>query len=99
MSDNSYAKQRLNQALESLVEEGPLRRRLTYATVHLLILRSVYQSRDTIRNRIESLVEELTKEPLRTTYGYGPPTHISPKRAKAIAQEILSLYTEVQGGL
>ena len=98
---NSYARQRLWQALECLVDEGPLRLRLTHAAHHLLLLRknwTVPRASSSITERISSIADELTKEPLQIQDHLLPRSHISPKRAKILAKEILALYTKAYGG-
>jgi hypothetical protein len=98
---NGYAVQKLGQALDCLVNEGPLRLRLTHAAYHLLGLRtawSVPKESSAIAERVGSIADELTKEPLCLGDHLLPRSHISPKRAKFLAKEILALYTEACGG-
>ena len=96
---NSYAAQKLGQALDSLVGEGPLRRRLTYAAHPLITLRSVPTGGSAaIAERVSLIVDELTKEPLDIKGYPVARSTISPKRAKLMAKEILALYTEALGG-
>jgi hypothetical protein len=98
---NSYAREKLGMALECLVNEGPLRRRLTHAAHHLALLRTnldASRRASSIAERVSSIVDELTKEPLGIEDHLLPRSHISPGRAKILAKEILNLYTEAYGG-
>jgi hypothetical protein len=98
---NSYAVQRLGEALDCLVDEGPLRLRLTCAAYHLLLLRTIWsvpKESAAIAERVGSIADELTKEPLRIGDHLLPRSHIRPKRARFLAKEILALYTEACGG-
>lgn len=97
---NSYARQRLGEAVECLVvSEDPLRVRLTRAAYHLRLLRTIWAAhkRSSIAERVNSIADELTKEPLYIE-DHLMPRKVSPKRAKALAKEILDLYTEAYGG-
>jgi hypothetical protein len=99
---NSYARQRLGQAVECLVDEGPLRIRLTHAAYHLLLLRAIWtvpEASASIAERVSFIVDELAREPLAIKDHRLPRSHVSPKRARALAKEILNLYTEVYGGV
>jgi hypothetical protein len=98
---NSYARQRLGEPLQCLLEEGPLRLRLTRAAHHLSLLRTVWtvpKASSSIAERVSSIADGLTKEPLQIEDHRLPRWHISPKRAKTLAKEILDLYTEAYGG-
>ena len=90
----SYAEQKLGEALHSLVGEGPLRRRLTFATMPLIILCGAGRRDHPIVMRLAPIVEELTKQPLRIKDHIIPRDHLSAKRAKQIASELLSLFVE-----
>jgi hypothetical protein len=98
---NSYARQRLGLAVACLIDEGPLRLRLTHAAHHLLFLRlnwTVPEASRAIAERVSSIADELAREPLGIADHPLPRRHISPKRAKFLAAEILKLYTEAYGG-
>jgi hypothetical protein len=62
--------------------------------MHLLTLRMAGRQDNTIVMRIAPIVEELTKQPLMIEDHLIPRDHISPRRAKQIASEILSLFVE-----
>jgi hypothetical protein len=98
---NSYARQRLGSALACLIDEGPLRLRLTHAVRHLLFLRmnwTVPEASSAIAERVSAIADELTREPLHINDHLLPCRHISPKRAKVLAKEILDLYAEAYAG-
>lgn len=95
----SYPRQKLREALCCLVVEGPLRARLTRTILPLLQLIASGSLTDPIASKIRSISDELTKRPAMLGDHYLPRSHLSPKRAKQMAQEILDLYTEVNGGL
>ena len=80
---NSYARQRLGEAPECLVDEGPLRLRLIHAAHHLVLLRmnwTVPKASSSIAERVSSIADELTKEPLQIEDHLLPRSHISPSR-------------------
>jgi hypothetical protein len=98
---NSYARQRLGEAVTCLVGEGRLRVRLTHAAYHLMLLSTAWsppKASAAIAERVSSIADELTKEPLMIHDHVLPRDHISPKRAKVLAKEILDLYIEAYGG-
>jgi len=95
----SYARQKLWEALRCLVDEGPLRARLTYTIVPLLQLTAIGDLKDPLASKIKSICDELDKSPSMIGEHYLPRSHISPKRARKIAEEILHLYVEASGGL
>ena len=95
-----YARQCLWEALSSLVGEGPLRKRLTQATLPLLKLRASRTCPDKMQKELIFIVDGLTK--INLEYPNGDPiprTHLSPKHANHIARKVLDLYTDAQGGL
>ena len=90
----SYAEQKLGEALHSLVGEGRLRCRLTFATMPLIRLCGAGRQDHPIVMRLAPIVEELTKRPLMIKDHIIPRDQISAKRAKQIASELLSLFIE-----
>src|SRR5271154_6307801 len=75
--------------------------RLTHAADHLVLLRMIWtapKASSSIAERVSSIADELTKEPLQIEGHWLPRRHISPKRARILAKEILDLYTEAYGG-
>jgi hypothetical protein len=100
---NSYARQKLCEALGHLVGEGPLRLRLTYV-VHPIsqLIASGSVSDDALLAKLVAIRDELTKTKIAIDAGYDhylPRSHLTPRRAKEIAREILDLYTRAQGGI
>ena len=75
-------------ALACLVDEGPLRLRLTHAAQHLVLLRmnwTVPKGSFAIAERVSAVADELTKEPLATAIEHHVPhrRHISPKEGES----------------
>lgn len=94
-----YAKQKLYEALSSLIRPGPLQQRLTYAAIPLLILQT--PSNDTpesIRNELDAVVTALTTKPLSDAAGYHP-RELSDDEATEIAERILSMFVKTMGDL
>ncbi len=94
---NVYFKQKLYQTLLALVGDGDLDRRLTLAASYLVPL----QDRDIpeqYRERFDALKASLLRTPLSSDRGYVE-RQISTEDAKAAADHILSLFTDVMGGL
>jgi hypothetical protein len=94
---NDYAKQKYYEALHSLIGSGPLELRLTYAAIPLVILQARDLPEDT-QDDHEALRSALTQEPLSTETGYTPRS-VSPEKARELANEVLSIYTRLMGGL
>lgn len=99
-ASDGYARQKLLEALNCLVDEGPLRRRLTHTIPPLSQLIHSGSVTDDLLATIEDIMEEL-KGSTPTAIGdyYRPRSHLSPRRAREIAREILKLYTDVHGGI
>jgi hypothetical protein len=95
----SYARQKLWEALRCLVDEGPLRARLTHTIVPLYQLTAIGSLTDPLASKVKSICSELDKTPAMIGEHYLPRSHLSPKRAKQMAQEILDLYIDASGGL
>lgn len=95
MSD--YLKQKLYEALYTLISTDDLNKRLTYAGTTLVAL----QDRDVpieYRERFARIRSQLFATPLSSEDNYLP-RQMPVEDAKALAREILGLYTEVMGGL
>ncbi len=95
MSDHDYLKQKLYEALHDLFSVKGLAMGLTYASVYLLHVRNVP---DKFKKEFEEVKAALTTTPLGTDVDYEP-RDVSPEEAVLLARGILSLYTEVMGGL
>jgi hypothetical protein len=94
---SGYLKQKLFEALHSLVSAGELDSRLTFAGSALVVL----QDRDVpeeCRERFASIRSRLFATPLSSEKSYMP-HQMSEDDAKALSRDILGLYTEVMGGL
>jgi hypothetical protein len=95
-----YARQKLSEALHWLVDEGPLRRRLTNVITPISqLITSGSVSDPELLAALVRLKDELTQSPLEVAGYPRPRSHLTTRRAKEIAGEILDLYTKVQGGL
>jgi hypothetical protein len=70
-----------------------------YLPKWLWLCKTTAKPSNPIGMRVASLVKELTRKPLAIHDEYHPRSRIKPKRAVRIASEILSLYSEVSGGL
>jgi len=97
-SSDTTAREHLWIALQQLVDEGPLRKRLTFTIIPLLRVAGVGTS-EPIKSRAKALREELMKTDAMIGEHYLPRKHISANRAKQIANEILELYTNAMDGL
>jgi len=97
MSDSDYAKQKFFEAVHSLVGPGTIDVRLTHAATYLLMLQEK-QVPESMREEFKELRDALTTTPLSTATGYQP-RHISEDDGRKLAEKILSMYTELMGGL
>jgi hypothetical protein len=94
---SGYLKEKLYQALLSLVGSGELDARLTYAASALVVL----QDRDVppeYREKLPRIRFRLFTTPLSSEKSFMP-RQISEEGAKAVAHDILGLFTAVMGGL
>ena len=92
-----YFKQKLLQALNALVCDGEIDKRLTAATT--ICLRHLHD-RDVppeYLQQLRSLKAKLTKTPFSSEYGYLP-RQLSPSEANALAREILIFFAVAMGG-
>ena len=95
MSDHDYLKQKLYDALHDVFSEKGLEMGLTYACSYLLHVRNVPSE---FEDEFESIKAELLATPLSDNTGYVP-RNLTRQNAIELARRILSLYTEVMGGL
>lgn len=94
-----YAKQKLYEAVLSLVGMGSIQERLTYAGMPLVVLQApAGEVPAALREELAEIVAVLTAKPLSDHAGYTP-RDLSDEDAKAIADRILSLFVQVMGGL
>lgn len=103
MFDDRYAKQRFSEAVAALIGSASLQKRLRFALLSLAKLRSsggtVQHLSPDLELRFQKLMERLTaKLPPDTGEPY-PPLEVSGDEAKALADEIFSMFVEVMGGL
>ena len=100
--EHTYAKQKLYEAVDALISSGSTQERLTFAAVPLVILSGPRgEVPAEIQGRLESLLKTLTKnnaEPLSNAQGYTP-RNVTDAEARKLAEQILSLFIEVMGGL
>jgi hypothetical protein len=97
MSEYDYAKEKFFQAVSMLVGADTIDKRLTYAADYLLRLQDK-QLPESMRDEFKVLRDALTTTPLSTATGYQP-RHISEDDTRKLAEKILSMYTELMGGL
>jgi len=92
-----YAKQKFCEAVYALISASPIDWRLTYAAGHLMFL----QPRDLpagMRDDFENLLRKLTRIPLSSARA-PMPRPISEDDALELAKAILSMFTQLLGGL
>ena len=93
---SEYFKKKLLQALNALVCDGEIDKRLTAATICLRHL----HDRDVPPEYLEqlrNLKAKLTETPFSSEYGYLP-RQLSPSEANALAPEILIFFTVAMRG-
>jgi hypothetical protein len=93
-----YARQKLWQAVDCLVGDGPLRLRLGYAYTTLLILNADNDLPAELRDRFTALMQALDARADNEAHG---PVTINTRAPKAgrLAGEVLSLYIALRGGI
>ena len=92
-----YAKQKFYDAVYALIGTATIDRRLTYAASYLMLL----QPRDLpagMRDDFEKLMRKLTRIPLSSARA-PMPRPISEDDALELAKAILSMFTQLLGGL
>ena len=95
MSDHANLKQKLFEALHDLFSEKDLAMGLTFAQQYFLQVREVPSE---FKTEFEEIKAALPTSPSGTDANYEP-REVSPVEAVILARRILSLYTEVMGGL
>ena len=94
-----YAREKLWQAVDTLLGDGPIQARLTYAADYLLrTMPDKHLPAGEQRTEFEAIKNALTTEPLSTATGPSPRRVTSEEGAK-LARRVLSLYTELRGGI
>lgn len=95
MSDHANLKQKLFEALHDLFSEKDLASGLTFAQQYLLQVREVPSE---FKTEFEEIKTALTASGSGNDADYEP-REVSPVEAVILARRILSLFTEVMGGL
>jgi hypothetical protein len=90
-----YFRQKLWEALHELIGDGEINQRLTSGTANLVLLQEEQIPREYLQ-RFQALISKLRQE---SSTDSDRPREISINEAKALAGEILDLFTEEMGGL
>jgi hypothetical protein len=90
-----YFRQKLWEALHELIGDGEINQRLTSGTANLILLQEEQIPREYLQ-RFQALIGKLRQE---SSTDSDRPREISVDEAKALAGEILDLFTEEMGGL
>ena len=96
MSERHF-KQKLYEAVHSLIGDGTLNMRLTYAAVYLVHLRDE-DVPERYKDEFGDTKGALTRQPLSTTSDYTP-RELSDLEADRLSKSILSMFVSVSGGL
>ncbi len=100
--DDSYAKQKFYESVAALIGTASLQQRLRFALTPLLTLRgsggTVQHLSPEVELRFQRLMEKLTAKAPAPGEAY-PPLEVSDNDAKALADEIFSIFVTVMGGL
>jgi hypothetical protein len=94
---SGYLKQKLFQALHDLVGAGDIDKRLTHAGNYLVHLPESDIPKE-YRAEFAAIKEIMFTTPLSNEQGYVP-RQLSEEDAAKLARRILSLFTDVMGGL
>jgi hypothetical protein len=90
-----YFRQKLWEALHDLIGDGEINQRLTSGTANLILLQEEQIPREYLQ-RFQALIGKLRQE---SSTDSDRPRELSTDEAKALAGEILDLFTEEMGGL
>jgi hypothetical protein len=94
---SGYLKQKLFQAVHDLVGAGHIDKRLTHAGNYLVHLQEPDIPKE-YRAEVAAIKEIMFATPLSSGQGYVP-RQISDEDGAKLARRILSLFTDVMGGL
>ena len=94
---SGYAKQNFYQAVMALVGSKPIQERLTLAAIPLISLH-LDDLPEEMQGDYAALRLLLTHEPLSSEAGLKP-RHFHDEDSLQLARKILSMYTELMGGL
>jgi hypothetical protein len=92
-----YFRQKLWEALHELIGDGDLNQRLSSATAHLMLLQDEQVPRDYLQ-RFQATMSKLREIPLSSGERVSP-RQLPIDEARALAGEILDLFTGEMGGL
>ena len=93
---SSYAKQKFFEAMYSLVGDGSIEMRLTYAANELDTIKA-QNLPENMRIDFASLIRELISKPLSNDAGFIPRA-VDRDECNRLAQKILSMYAELLSG-
>ncbi len=98
-SKDGYARQKLYEALYTLVGSDTIDKRLTYAANYLVQLQSQpNQIPAKIADEFDDVLKALTKTPLSHTQSYTL-RNVTEDEGTKLAQKILDMYVRLNGGL
>jgi len=98
MQQYRHAQQKLWEAIDVLVGDGPIRDRLGDAFILLQVLIPEQEIPERLRKKFSALMADFTKRAI--TYSYRS-TQINTRHPKSgnMARTVLALYTELRGGI
>jgi hypothetical protein len=97
-----YVNEKLWQAIHVLVtSESRLQQRLAGAAEYLIRLRPTEDLPEKPRKELEAILHSLTKEPAETDEGtiQAATAKMTDQEARRVAEAVLSLYTQLNGGI
>jgi hypothetical protein len=101
--DDTYGKSKFYEAVALLIGPAPLQKRLSFAISPLVTLRAsghtVQHLSPELELRFQKLMDQLTAKPRPDSNDPYASFEISDDEARALADEILSIFVEVMGGL
>lgn len=97
MDQHRYARQKLLQAVESLVGDSKMRNRLGCALTHLALL-APEDFPEELRLRFKKIMKQLNDSRVEFAYKHCEVNAQAPRSGR-IAREILDIYVTLRGGL
>jgi hypothetical protein len=96
----SYARQKLFEALYSLVGPESIQKRLSFAAIHLVTLGSGLPNQvpASIAEDFDTVLKKLTEKPISNTSSIVP-RDVTDAEGEELAQKILSMFVTEVGGL
>jgi hypothetical protein len=92
---SEYFKQKLLEAMNALVCDGEIDKRLSAATIYLRHLHDADVPPEYLE-QLRNLKVKLTKTPFSSEFGYLP-SQLSTSEANALAREILNFFAVAKG--